>query len=355
MKRTWFPLAVLVLLLSPVTAFAIDYVTQRGVEKPIGGEIKSVTKTEIVVFQKVGSKEQKIPANEVVEVEWGAEPADFGLGRDDESKGNLTSAMERFTASAEEAKGADANVRADIEFFIARASAKMAIADPAQAEVAFASLKKFVAAHRDNFRFYEAQMLLAEVALRTNAAPVADTAFNSLTSSPWADTQMAGKIGLAKVLLLGNNVAGAKVGFDAVVALEAKTPAELARRYQAMLGQARCMQLQKQHDEALKVIEQIVEQADAGETRTLAEAYLLQGDCLVGLGQKEKEKDAVLAYLHVDVIPALAAESDLHAEALFHLSKLWGSVGQPSRGEEASAKLQQLYPKSEWVKKLTSG
>ena len=353
MKRTWFPVAVLALVLSPVTAFAIDYVTQRGVEKPIGGAVKTITRNEVVVFQTVGSKEQKIPANEVVAVEWGGEPGEFGLGRDDESNGNLIKAMERFTAAAVDAKGASANIRADIDFFIARTAAKMAIADPAQADVAFTKLKAFVTVNRDNFRFYEAQSLLAEVALRTNQAPVADTAFNSLTTAPWPDTKMAGMIGLARVQLAEKKIPQAKTGFDTVVAMPAATPAEIARRLQAMLGQARCMQLQMQHAEALKVLEQVVDQADADETRTLAEAYLLQGDSLVALAQNPK--DAVLAYLHVDVIPSLAAESDLHAEALFQLSKLWGTIGQAARGTEASAKLEQLYPKSEWTKKLSGG
>ena len=353
MKCTWFPTALVALILSPVSAFSINYVTQRGVEKPIGGEIKTISRTEVVVFQKVGNKEIKIPANEIVLVEWDGAPPEFGAARGHEDAGNYPLAMTSLTEAADAAKGADANVRADIEFFIARTAAKMAIADPTQAEVAFTKLKAFGTAHRDNFRFFEAQALLAEVALRTNQAPVADTAFNSLTTAPWSDTKMAGQIGLARVLLAGKNVTGAKTGFDAVVALEAKSPVELARRLQAMLGQARCMQLQMQHAEALKVLEQVVEQADAEETRTLAEAYLLQGDSLVALAQSPK--DAVLAYLHVDVIPALAAEGDLHAEALFQLSKLWGTIGQATRGTEASAKLEQLYPNSEWTKKLSGG
>jgi len=353
MKRTWFSTALLALVLSPVSAFSIDYVTRRGEEKPIGGEIKTITRTEVTVFQKVGNKEETIPANEILLVDWDSEPADFGLGRDDELNGNYAQAMERLTGAANAAKGGNAKVRDDIAFFIARTAAKMAIADPTLAPDALAKLKAFVGGQRDNFRFYEAQALLAEVALKTNDAPTADSSFNALTQSPWPDTQMAGKIGLARVLLAGNNVPGAKAGFDEVAALEVKTPAEIARKLQAMLGQARCLQLGSQHAEAITLLDQVIERADAEETRTLGEAYLRQGDSLVALGQSPK--DAVLAYLHVDVIPALAEQGDLHAEALYQLSKLWGTVGQAARGAEASAKLEQLYPKSEWTKKLSAG
>ncbi len=353
MKRTWFSTAALALLLSPVMAFSIDTVKRRGAERDIGGEIKSVSRTEIVVFQKVGNKEEKIPANEVLAVDWDGEPAEFGPGRGHEQSGNYALALETLTAAADSAKGAEPHIRTDIQFFIARTSAKMAIADPTLAPDAVAKLKAFVAAHRDSFRFYEAQGLLAEVALRVNDAPAADSSFNALTQAPWTDTKMAGQIGLARVLLAQNNVAGAKSGFDAVVAQEAPTPAEMTRRLQAKLGQARCLQLQTQHAEAIKILEEVIQQADPEETRTLAEAYLRQGDSLTALG--ENPKDAVLAYLHVDVIPALAAEGDLHAEALFQLSKLWGVIGQAVRGTDASAKLEQLYPKSEWTKKLSGG
>ncbi len=353
MKCNWLSAACLAVVLSPSLAFSIDSVTRRGAERPVGGEIKTITRTEIVVFQKVGNKEETIPANEILAVDWDGEPAEFGPARGHEEAGNYTLAMEQFAAAAEAAKGGDAKVRADIDFFIARTAAKMAIADPDQAPVAVEKLKAFVAGQRDNFRFFEAQSLLAEVALRTNDAPAADSAFNSLTQSPWPDTQMAGKNGLARVLLAQNNVTGAKTAFDEVVALDAKTPAELTRRLQAMLGQARCMQLQMQHADAIKILEQVIEQANPEETRTLAEAYLRQGDSLAALGQNAK--DAVMAYLHVDVIPDLAAEGDLHAEALYQLSKLWGTVGKAAQGAEASAKLEQLYPKSEWAKKLSGG
>lgn len=347
MKRSWISAAV-ALMLAPVTAFAIDTVKRRdGTEA--SGEVKKVSRTEVVVFQKVGNKEIPIPANEVVEVDWDGEPAEFGVARGHEAAGNFPLAVEQLTEAADKAQGLDAKIKADINFYLARAAARAALADPAQAADAIAKLKAFTSSERENFRFFEAQELLAEVALRAKDAPAADTAFNSLTQAPWPDTKMLGKIGLARVLLASDNLAGAKTGFDEVAAMETKTPAETSRKLQAMLGQATCLLKQTQPAEALKIIDQVIEQATIEETRTLAEAYVRQGDCLAASGAGAK--DAILAYLHVDVIPALAEEREFHAEALYHLSKLWGAVTQPARAAEASAKLQQLYPNSPWAQK----
>ena len=353
MTRTWLTTAAVALMLWPATAFSIDTVTRRGADRPVGGTVKSMTKTEVVVFQKVGNKEETIPANEIVLVDWDAEPAEFGLGRGHVDAGNYTQAMEQLALAAKAVKGNQENIKTDIEFFIAKATARMALADPTLAADAVAKLKGFLAAHRENFRFYEAQALLAEVALLAKDTATSDSAFNSLTQCPWLDTQLAGKNGLARVLLASNNVAGAKAAFDEIVATEVKSPAEVASRLQAMLGQARCLQLDGKLPEAITTLDQVIEQASTQETRILAEAYVRQGDCLVATGKNFQ--DAILAYLHVDVIPVLAQQNDLHAEALYQLSKLWGTVGKASRGAEASAKLEQLYPKSDWAKKLASG
>ena len=354
MKRMWFSTTVLALILSPVSSvFSIDYVHRLGVERPVGGAIKTITRTEVVVFQTVGNKEEKIPTNEIVLIEWDAEPSEFKVGRGDIERGNYPLALKNLSEAAEEAKAGKPNLIADIDYFIARTTAKMAIADPTHAPDAVAKLKAFVAKNRESFRYYEAQNLLAEVALRTNDAPAADTSFNEMVKSPWPDTQMAGKIGLARVMAANNNLAGAKTAFDGVAALDAKTPLELTRKHQAMLGQARCLQLEKKHAEAVKLIDQIVEQTSAEDTRTLAEAYLRQGDSILALGGDPK--DALLAYLHVDVIPALASEVDLHAEALFHLSKLWTTAGKPDRAADAANRLKQDHPKSDWAKKVAAG
>ena len=81
----------------------------------------------------------------------------------------------------------------------------------------------------------------------------------------------------------------------------------------------------------------------------MAEAYLRQGDCYQ---EQQKIRDAVIAYLHVDVL--FPTEKELHAEALYRLARLWAPAGRPDRAREASAKLNEIYPDSEWTRKLST-
>ena len=117
-----------------------------------------------------------------------------------------------------------------------------------------------------------------------------------------------------------------------------------------MLGQAQCLQAQNRQDEAIPVYARIVKEASDDDTRLQAEAYVGQGEAYLASGNTNKE--AITRFLIVDVVPSLAQHGDLHARALYELTQLWPAVGQPVRGAEASAKLQQDYPNSEWARKL---
>jgi tetratricopeptide (TPR) repeat protein len=120
--------------------------------------------------------------------------------------------------------------------------------------------------------------------------------------------------------------------------------------YDGMLGLAMCLKQQSKTDEAIATLDEIIEKAPEGESRTLAEAWLRKGDCL---RLKTQPKAALMAYLHVDLL--YAGEPAQHAEALKRLSELWTPAGHEDRAVDASARLTQLYPNSQWAKPGSSG
>jgi TolA-binding protein len=112
-----------------------------------------------------------------------------------------------------------------------------------------------------------------------------------------------------------------------------------------MLGKALCQQKQGLIDEAIATVDEVISKASESESQTLARAWVLKGDCLRA---KNLPKDALMAYLHVDVL--YASEPAAHAEALYRLASLWGPAGQQARAEEALALLTTRYPNSSWAK-----
>jgi tetratricopeptide (TPR) repeat protein len=304
----------------------------------VGGTITAVTKTEVTV-DVPGSGAQSIPANDIAEIEWEGESGVFKRARSEEASGQYEAALASFQQALDENPESD-NIQVDIQFYMARTTARMALADPNRIEAAKSLLLAFVDTQRDHYRFYEAQFWLGDIALEEEDLSAADEAFNSLANSPWLDFQMSGKIGMARVLLARDDLRGARQGFDEVVNTPVTDDASRKRRLEAMVGQARIMQLEEQYESAVTTLTQIIDEAEADDTRVQAEAYLLLGRCYQSMDVDPKE--AIMAYLHIDVIPALAQETDLHAEALTQLSRLRTQIGDEDRAADAEIRLGQL-------------
>ncbi|TWT59128.1 hypothetical protein KOR42_25170 [Thalassoglobus neptunius] len=345
--------SLVLLLFSPVLGQEIDTVYLKGEAKPVAGEITAVDKTSVTVNQKIARKDVPVPANTISFIAWSGEPATLNLARSNERAGNLSEAVAGYQ-EALSAIGSDApDIKRDVEFFLARTTSKLAQADPEQLTAAIQQLQQFAEQNRNFYRYYDTQILLAETALLANDVSTAEAAYTVLEQSPWLDYQMAAKIGRAKTLLARNDIAAAKQVYDEVASSNPSLPSEKAKQLEAMLGQAECLQRQSAYDQAADILQTVIDQTAADESRVLAEAYLRLGDGYAAQGQKVKE--AILAYLHVDVVPSLASHADLHAEALYRLAQLWPVVSQPARGADASAKLEADYPNSPWVEKLGSG
>jgi tetratricopeptide (TPR) repeat protein len=344
-------LAAVLLGVTSVPVCALDLVHRRSNEKTVGGDITKVSRTEVIVTQKVGNKEEVIPANDISYIEWDGEPGPLKLARGSENTGNLDESIKQYQEAVKEVSGGKDGLKSEVDFGLARALARRALRTPAELPAAITQLKSFINGNRDHYRFYDAQLLLGDALLASKDDLTAEVSFKSVSEASWPDYQMAGKLGLGRSAIARNDVPKAKALFDEVAAVDAKTPAETSRKLEGLLGQARCLQAGSDYEGALKILEQVIDQATAADSRIQAEAYLRQGD--VYRLSKADPRKSVIAYLHVDVIPDFAAENDLHAESLYRLAKLWPAAGDAGRGAEAASRLQAEFPESEWTKKLS--
>jgi hypothetical protein len=332
-----------------MAAPAIDTVYRKSTDKRTAGEIIDVSREHVLVKPKVGEA-STIPANDIKSIEWEGEPAAMGLARAQLAAGQWELALDNFEAASREVRTDGRHVKADIAYGIASAMGRLALGDPNRRDAAVTQLRTFTEEHANHYRYFDAQLLLGEIQVGDDPQ-AAESAFQQVLTAPWEDYQMAANVGLGRTALARGDATTARTAFDMVVSADAATPAEKSRVLQAMLGQAACAQQEKQFAQAVEILTHVIHEAAADDTRLLAEAYLRQGDCYATMD--EKSKYAVLAYLHLDVIPSLAAEEDLHAEALYKLSELWPQLGHPDRADLAAGKLHALYPESPWTAKLS--
>lgn len=347
MLKSFSVFAAILILCAATAADAADTITLAGDEGSKSGTISEVSKTEVTILIGPAKKPEKYPANKIVDVRWDGEPPRLNFGRNDENGGRLSDALAKYK-EALDSNPSNPLLKTDLEFLMARVTAKLALADPAQLDAAIKQLDGFLKANSDNFRYYSGVRLLGDLYLAKQDYASAQTAYTQLGSAPWNDSKMASRNALANLQLQQGDVAGALSNYDAVVAMTASTPGEFSRRYEAMLGKATCLQKQNQHEQAISTLQTVTDEAAATDTAVLARAYVRKGDSLSAIG---KTKEAILAYLHVDVL--FPQETALHAESLYRLWQLWGQAGYSDRVAETAAKLDQQYPNSEWTKKLS--
>ncbi len=340
-KTRYLSFAALVLSASPL--WAIDTVTVKSTNKQILGEIGAANKTELTIKPKTGEA-VKIPANDIAAIKWEGEPAKLNIAKGDEDRGNYQKALDTYTEVHKDASG---KLKTYLDFLIARTMAKLALEDDSKIDDAVKKMEGFLKANPEHVGFYESQSYLGQIYSAKGDYAKAQAAFEGLGKAPWKDFQTAAKVAVGRMQLKQNNIDGANKTFEEAASGTAETDAEKARRAEAQVGKAACLVKQSKHEDALKLIDEIIKATSTEEAETMAVAYVLQGDCF----QAQKQvKDAVLAYLHVPVL--FPKQKGPKAEALYHLAKISGTIGQPDRAAEARDELLEDYPNSEWAKKL---
>ncbi len=323
-----------------------DGVYRRGNNTPLTGDITSISRTEVVVTGRTNKKEYRIPANEVERVRWDGESAQVSQNRIEERNGQFDKAIAGYEAALKVATSE--NLRTDLEFQIARATAAKALKDEDKYDDAIALLEKFRTAHGTSFRYYEALRLLAQLDMAKGDVEKGNAALQAMADAPWTDFKMETDILKAKVALAHDDVGGALKALEGVISVAPATPAEKSRRYEALLTKASCLQKQMKYQQATDVLTGIIDEASDDDTKTLAETCIRLGDCYQAGG---RTKEAILAYLRVDIL--FAKEKKQHAEALYYLSRLFAQDGKPDKASDAAARLQEHYPRSPWTARLT--
>lgn len=335
-------LACLLVVSSGTIASAVDTIYLDGATA-VRGTITGYTKDHVKVQQ--GSNEREIPVNTITSINWDQEPLDLKNARSSEKAGNYSKALELYAKVKADLGGLTKDAQTDLTYLTARAEAQQALLNPAKQAEAIKKLEDFKAANRDHFRYYELHKYLGKLYAAQGDTAKATAAFNEMKSAPFKDYQMAAQIFAADALLQSGDLTKAQQEYQAVASMQAESPQELDRKNEARLGLALCQTQQGQPEKAVEIANSVISETEPTQTSVQAQAFLRKGDALVAL---EKPQEAIIAYLAVDLL--FASEPSLHAEALHHLSSLWGKVGKADRASDAQARLRSQYPESPWNK-----
>lgn len=333
------------LLISGSTAQAIDRV--KTVDKgTVSCKIQSINPREVTIELNSGQTET-IAANEVVSITFDGEPSKLPAARNAAESGRYEDAFEMFNELLEEAKGnTNPHVELDVLWYQAFCSTQMALSGQGDVAAAGRLMNNFVKQGANSYHFFQATEMLGDLLLAVEKYDLAVDSYEKLSLAPWVDYKMRGHVAKGRALRGKKDFSSALTEYEAALALagEEENPLVASQKLSAQLGKASCMAEDNRTDEAIKLVEEVILNADPEDVHLHAMAYNTLGNAYRKAG---RTKDALHSFLHVDVL--YFADGAAHAEALKNLGELWLEVEEPDRAVEAQQILKQRYKNSPWA------
>jgi tetratricopeptide (TPR) repeat protein len=331
-------------LVGPVSAQGVaDRVRlTRGTEM---GEVADMTPFQ-VKLRKGPPGERDIEVNEIRAIQFSGEPSELAQARLNATNGAHENALE-LLAKIDLSKVERDFVKQDIEFYKGWCAAKLALAGQGEIGDAGRQLNSFVRTYPNNFHYLAAREAMGDLLMAGGGYANAEKQYAELAKAPWPDYRMRAAAAVGRSLQAQNKHADAIKQFDAALATAGDGAAAEQERLAATLGKAVSLAETGQVEQSVGIIEKVIHDADPQQKELHARAYNALGTCYEEAG---KNKEALLAFLHVDVLYNTVPEA--HAEALSHLAKLWTAIGQDEKARESRQLLSERYGGSRWAKEV---
>ncbi len=345
--RTWISmLTAFAVVCGAVPALAAGTVDKvrlaRGSET---GEVSESTPLE-VTLNKGEPGSRTVAVNQIKSIAFEGEPAELAQARLNVANGAFAKAQQLLEKIDVGQVRRDL-IKQDVEFYRAYVAAKLATGGEGEIVDAGKKLNAFVRSYPNSFHYLEASEVMGDLLMISGRFENAQKQYAELAKAPWPDYKMRAAVATGRSLQAQTKHAEAIQQFDAALAMADDGADAQNQKLAATLGKAVSLAETGKLDEAVGTIEKIIQDADPQQKELHARAYNALGTCYE---KANKTKDALFAFLHVDVLYNTVPEA--HAEALFHLAPLWKAIGQDERSREARELLQQRYAGSRWARQL---
>jgi len=341
MKMRCMVVATLACLAAASTAGAADQI--RRTSGTTLGRVEQMTPWEVSVKEQ-STLVTKVPVNEIVTLYFDAEPAALRTARAHLTRGAYEDALDSLNSLKEDELSRDM-IKQDVEFYKALCAAKLALNGTGEVDEAGSQMAAFLKNNPSNYHYLEASEAIGDLLAAKKDYVHAEKFYSRLADAPWPDYKMRAKVAVGRAQLAQGKAAEATKSFEEAIALDVGGDAAASQRLAATLGKAGCLAAEKKFDEAITMVEDIVAKADPENADLNARAYNTLGDALQQAG---RNKDAIMAYLHVDLIYHMVP--DAHAEALSKLAKLWEAEHKTERAVRCRTILAEQYRNSQWSK-----
>jgi tetratricopeptide (TPR) repeat protein len=312
---------------------------------PSRGNIPDGGMTRDQVTLEATGRTQQIAVNDIVRITFKEEPAELNSARTAVLQRNYNQGITDLK-KLEGQQFSREFIKQDIEFYRSLCQARLAMSEGGDKAAAIESMRKFAASAQQNYHFYEAAEVLGDLAMASGKYADATRYYTPITNAPksWPEYHMRASIALGRALVGEKKFDEALEKFKAVSTSDQSTPEALKLKNLATVGQAVCAAELGKPEDGITQLQELIRKNDPQDAVLFARAYNALGRCYL---KQKKPKEALLALLHTDVL--FYADADAHAEALYHLSKLWNDVNKSDRAMAARTTLRERYAGSVWA------
>lgn len=332
--------------LAPNAAGAME---ERSAEGRIG--VEDVDKDGIGIHcdsEKTAPDENPIPTERVLWTQYQDAPLALGAVRVEIEVGNYEEALQKLNDIQEDEINREKYplVAAEYDWYKASAALRLALIAPDSADIVAAgnATRLFIKNYPESYHYYDACLLLADASYQRSAAAKkeekasllksANGAYGQLTKAASPELQTRGKLGLARVALDSGSLDEALNLFT-----EAAEQKEFVVEYsEAQIGVARTTARMGDPDRAAEILTALLKETPNDSTLRQARIYNALGDVCA---DAERTQEAVVAYLHVDLLyPAARAE---RVYALKALVTAWRKLNRDDRAQETIERLKNRF------------
>jgi tetratricopeptide (TPR) repeat protein len=336
----WF-LALVIAFLSISTSRGDSVKTNKS---SVPGRVVEMSPEKVVV--EVNSLSKDIFVNEIQTIFYDSDPSDLKMAKNHVLNGRFAEAQAALERIKEGEATRPENIQ-DIEFYTALCAAKMALAGNGKIADAGRMMRDFVQKNDKSYHYFEASEIVGDLLVAIRQYAVAAQYYARLEKAPWPDYKMRAGVAAGRALLAQGKIGEAQNAFDRVISTNAEGELAQSQRLAAKVGKAATYAAGKKNDEAIRLIEDVLKVADPEDVGLMARAYNVLGSAHRQAG---RTKEALLAFLHVDVL--YPSQADAHAEALSNLVVLWEQSHKTERANAARRVLEDEYKDSPWAQNV---
>jgi predicted negative regulator of RcsB-dependent stress response len=328
-------LSCFVILMFSSVVLADRITVEEGKGKNLTGSILAVNAEKVTID--VRGEKQEVPANIISSTVYEGEPSLLNTARTAFSGSRMTEALEAL-AKIDPKTLTKPTMKQDFDYFAAASKTKLVLTGSGDAADAEKSLLDFIKNNKNSYHYYEICELYGDLMVQVGKFDDAKKSYAALAKAPWAEYSLKAAVSLGMAEVTEKKTDSARKNFETVI--QSEDASEQAERLKgiAKVGLALCLTSEKKYDEAIKILEEIAKNPGSEDSIFQSLVYNSLG---LTYEQAGKPRDAILAYMHTDILFSSARSE--HIKALQELSKLWKQVKRNERAEETDKRLKTIY------------